>query len=280
MNNSSKSHKDITLPIGSTNKLKIITNGNGTSSVITTSTTSNGKNRNRSSKNILPAASTLELFTYVSFCNMRSMCKNENVTSSSINGSEISHITTQRLNGSKSGATSDHNGSTSTTLKLSKSSLKPMFSSGGGSGSGSTSSTVAKQIATQQLMLSKHQQRQLKPNSENSNSVNNNNNSTNKNNNNQARLGGGNDSGNSSSSIGGSIGKSFGLKRNSPSIHQSARSFQYESFHVFDWRDYLIVSINCRSKLSISLHSWTIPDYFFSSSKTCFFDITYFCKCL
>lgn len=113
---------------------------------------------------------------------------------------------------------------------------------GGGNSSNSTS-TVAKQIATQQLMLSKHQQRQLKPNSENSNSVNNNNNSTNKNhNNNQLRLGGGNDGCGTSSSIGGSIGKSFGLKRNSPSIHQSARSFQYESFHVFDWRDYLIVS--------------------------------------
>lgn len=116
----------------------------------------------------------------------------------------------------------------------------------GGGNISHASSTVAKQIATQQLMLSKHQQRQLKPNSENSNSVNNNNNSTNKNhNNNQARLGGGNESGGTSSSIGGSIGKSFGLKRNSPSIHQSARSFQYESFHVFDWRDYLIVSIHC-----------------------------------
>lgn len=148
----------------------------------------------------------------------------------------------QRLNGSKSSATSDRNGSTSTTLKLSKSLLRPMHSSGSSSGNSGGSSTVGKQIATQQLMLSKQQQRQLKPNSENSSSVNNNNNSTNKNNNNQARLGSGNESGGSSTSIGGSIGKSFGLKRHSPSIHASARSFQYESFHVFDWRDYLIVS--------------------------------------
>lgn len=67
MNNGSKSHKDTSLPFGGTNKLKIVTNGNGTSSVITTSTAPNGKHRGRPSKNILPAASTLELFTYVSF---------------------------------------------------------------------------------------------------------------------------------------------------------------------------------------------------------------------
>lgn len=129
-------------------------------------------------------------------------------------------------------------------------------SSGSGGGS-SIGATAAKQIATQQLMLSRQQQKQQKPNGENSNTVNNNNNSTNKNNNNsngnnssngnQLRVGSGNASGSgggsSSNSIGGSIGKTFGLKRNSPSIHQSARSFQYESFHVFDWREYLIVSI-------------------------------------
>lgn len=67
MNNGSKSHKDTSLPIYGPNKLKIVTNGNGTSSVITTSIAPNGKNRSRLSKNILPAASTLELFTYVSF---------------------------------------------------------------------------------------------------------------------------------------------------------------------------------------------------------------------
>lgn len=149
----------------------------------------------------------------------------------------------QRQNGSKLGETSDRNGSPSTTLKLSKPLLKPIHSSGGGSNS--------------TLILSGHLQRQLKA----INEKNNNNNSTNKNNNNnnQSRLGSGNgnESGGSSSSIGGSIGgsigKSFGLKRNSPSIHQSARSFQYESFHVFDWRDYLIVSI---STIYSFIHPW------------------------
>lgn len=67
MHNSSKSHKNASTSIGGSHKLKIITNGNGTSTVVTTATTvSNGKNRNRLSKNVLPAASTLDLFAHVS----------------------------------------------------------------------------------------------------------------------------------------------------------------------------------------------------------------------
>ncbi|XP_055308369.1 polycomb protein Scm-like [Sitodiplosis mosellana] len=59
-----------------------------------------------------------------------------------------------------------------------------------------------------------------------SNSVNNNN-STSKNNNNENRSSG-------------SIVKTAMVKRNSPTnAHQPARSFQYESFHVFNWDEYL-----------------------------------------
>lgn len=66
--------------------------------------------------------------------------------------------------------------------------------------------------------------------SNSSNSVNNNNNSTSKNNNSENRSSG-------------SIVKTASVKRNSPTnAHQPARSFQYESFHVFDWDDYLKVS--------------------------------------
>lgn len=61
-----------------------------------------------------------------------------------------------------------------------------------------------------------------------SNSVNNNN-STSKNNNNENRSSG-------------SIVKTATVKRNSPTnAHQPVRSFQYESFHVFNWDDYLKV---------------------------------------
>lgn len=68
--------------------------------------------------------------------------------------------------------------------------------------------------------------------SNSSNSVNNNN-STSKNNNNENRSSG-------------SIVKTATVKRNSPTnaAHQPARSFQYESFHVFDWDEYLKVSIS------------------------------------
>lgn len=66
--------------------------------------------------------------------------------------------------------------------------------------------------------------------SSSSNSVNNNN-STSKNNNNENRSSG-------------SIVKTATVKRNSPTnAHHPARSFQYESFHVFDWDEYLEVSI-------------------------------------
>lgn len=66
--------------------------------------------------------------------------------------------------------------------------------------------------------------------SSSSNSVNNNNNSTSKNNNSENRSSG-------------SIVKTASVKRNSPTnAHQPARSFQYESFHVFDWDEYLLVS--------------------------------------
>lgn len=62
-----------------------------------------------------------------------------------------------------------------------------------------------------------------------SNSVNNNN-STSKNNNNENRSSG-------------SIVKTATVKRNSPTnVHQPARSFQYESFHVFNWDEYLKVN--------------------------------------
>lgn len=60
-----------------------------------------------------------------------------------------------------------------------------------------------------------------------SNSVNNNN-STSKNNNNENRSSG-------------SIVKTASVKRNSPTNAQPARSFQYESFHVFNWDEYLKV---------------------------------------
>lgn len=64
--------------------------------------------------------------------------------------------------------------------------------------------------------------------SSSSNSVNNNN-STSKNNNSENRSSG-------------SIVKTATVKRNSPTNTHTARSFQYESFHVFDWDDYLEVS--------------------------------------
>lgn len=64
MNNSKKSHKTIdlsTTPPPST-KLKIITNGNG----ISTAIPSNGKVRGRPTKNVLPAADTIDVYEFVS----------------------------------------------------------------------------------------------------------------------------------------------------------------------------------------------------------------------
>lgn len=66
--------------------------------------------------------------------------------------------------------------------------------------------------------------------SSSSNSVNNNNSTKNNNNENRSS---------------GSIVKTATVKRSSPTnTHQPARSFQYESFHVFNWDEYLEVSMN------------------------------------
>lgn len=102
----------------------------------------------------------------------------------------------------------------------------------------SMSTTTTTTTAQQQLLLSKQrQQQQQSKATADSNLNNNNNNNTNKNNN----------SGRSeTAAVSGSITKTFSLKRNSPTISSSHhRSFQYESFHVFDWHDYLIVSSGC-----------------------------------
>lgn len=67
MNNSKKSHKHIDLTLSSSSppptKLKIITNGNG----ISTAIPANGnKFRSRTTKNVLPAAETLDVYEFVS----------------------------------------------------------------------------------------------------------------------------------------------------------------------------------------------------------------------
>lgn len=70
MNNSKKSHKhiDLTSTLSSSpplppTKLKIITNGNG----ISTAIPANGnKFRSRTTKNVLPAAETLDVYEFVS----------------------------------------------------------------------------------------------------------------------------------------------------------------------------------------------------------------------
>lgn len=75
------------------------------------------------------------------------------------------------------------------------------------------------------------------------NSVNNNNNSTSKNNNENSLR-----HTNSNGIASGSIVKTASVKRNIPistQTHHAARTFQYESFHVFDWDAYLIVSYHC-----------------------------------
>lgn len=83
--------------------------------------------------------------------------------------------------------------------------------------------------------------------SSSSNSVNNNNNSTSKNNNSENRSSG-------------SIVKTASVKRSSPiNAHQPARSFQYESFHVFDWDDYL--------KVSVTKWNWLYMEWFYNVRK-------------
>lgn len=77
MNNSKKSNKTIDLSSSPPppTKLKIITNGNG----ISTAIPANGKFRNRSSKNVLPAAETLDVYEFVScFSHPKIMTENLN----------------------------------------------------------------------------------------------------------------------------------------------------------------------------------------------------------
>lgn len=105
--------------------------------------------------------------------------------------------------------------------------------------------------------VKQQQQQQLKQNQKssaspipsprltNNSSVNNNNNSTSKNNNSVRFAGESSSKCSSSSSNGsgtGSILKTSSVKRTSPTnTHPAPRSFQYESFHVFDWDEYLQV---------------------------------------
>lgn len=87
------------------------------------------------------------------------------------------------------------------------------------------------------------------------NSVNNNNNSTSKNNNSLRFAGESSKNSNSNNNGGGgSISKTASVKRSSPTnTHHTPRSFQYESFHVFDWDEYLRVSL-CNHSVSGNLN--------------------------
>lgn len=113
----------------------------------------------------------------------------------------------------------------------------------------------------------------------NNSSVYNNNNSTSKNNNseNNTRSAGessrntsnSTNSNNSGSNGAGSISKTTAVKRSSPvSSTHSARTFQYESFHVFDWDEYLEVCV-----FSLSLFEYFL--FKFSSYSNDFFSRFY-----
>lgn len=225
MNNNKKTYKTNSLSSSQPppTKLKIITNGNGMTAVPV-----NGKVRGRPPKPSASTSDALDVFTFVSKFSwyliqlLRTHLQEQTMFTKCLPLLLYWILEMQRPNGAKSSKeslASPTKGYGSYKQLSQNQKLYPASTSA--STSTSTSSSSASASSSNNKSGSS------------SNNVNNNNNSTSNNNNSDNRSSG-------------SIVKTASVKRNSPTnTHQPARSFQYESFHVFNWDEYLLVSIAC-----------------------------------